>query len=179
MAALATSATGACHKGCCEGGGRIGRRDTDRWTLDKAEGVIARTLTVASADAPEGARLHHNRTAVCFWERRAQDYGGLPSGVLVTTQVDNQDLVFLQIHCPSQLALQADSVDILQSAVEDRILPWFAVCLHQLMDTAKAFGIPNVVADQVASSHLLPPYLVVKNASVGTSPMSQAAINRA
>ena len=85
-------------------------------------------------------------------ERLTEDRGGGASTIEVFAEVDQQALVFVQVHDLFQFGLQADSVDGFEDAEEDRVLPRLAVAFDDAVDVTQTLGVADVVADEEAAA---------------------------
>src|SRR5947208_1618178 len=116
-----------------------------RCTLQKCSGERRATSSSISTPAtlrspirervdPSSFPSNHHHPALTRRQTRAEDGGGRAGGGFVGAQVQDQALVFLQVHLVFQAGLHADAVDLLQHAEEDGVLPVLAVAVHDFED---------------------------------------------
>ena len=97
--------------------------------------------------------LYDDHASFDLGEGLAEDGGGGAGFVEVFAEVDQQALVVVQVQDLLQFGLQADSVDGLEDAEEDRVLPRLAVAFDDAVDVTQTLGVADVVADEEAAAH--------------------------
>lgn len=99
------------------------------------------------------ARLYHNDAGCLLGQGRAERGDCGTYGVVAQAEVDDENLVLGVVDDVGEVALEPDAFDGGEHAVEDRVLPGLAVGFGHPVDASQAFGIRDVVAEEVCASH--------------------------